>query len=202
MKSLRPSPLRHLTSELTPITDVALPDVYYDGRQFYIPNSSGGWVPVNMYSAGQFLISRGFSARRAKDELQSQVDVMILRIQTEHDVDYVGPLAGYPAGHYSMNGGRILVTSSPTFIQPKPGEFDLLRQLLENLLGETQLIYFFAWLKVALDMFRTRIWQPGQVVALCGPVGAGKTLLRLIITALLGGRVAFPHLFMTGTNYL
>jgi hypothetical protein len=25
--------------ELTPITDVALPDVYYDGRQFYIPTS-------------------------------------------------------------------------------------------------------------------------------------------------------------------
>jgi DNA helicase TIP49 (TBP-interacting protein) len=51
---------------------------------------------------------------------------------------------------------------------------------------------------VALEMFRTRIWQAGQVVALCGPVGAGKTLLRLIITEMLGGRVAFPHSFMTG----
>ena len=47
-------------------------------------------------------------------------------------------------------------------------------------------------------MFRTRVWQSGQVVALCGPVGAGKTLLRLITTEMLGGRVAFPHSFMTG----
>jgi hypothetical protein len=185
-------------AELTSRSELPLPDVYYDGRQFYIPNSSGGWVPVNTSSAWQFLISIGFSGRRADDELQSQADVMILRVQREHDVSYVGPLAGYPAGLYTMNGAKILVTSSPIFIEPKPGKFDLLRQLLENLLGETQLIYFFAWLKVALEMFRTRIWQPGQVLALCGPVGAGKNLLRLIITVLLGGRVAFPHLFMTG----
>ena len=30
--------------ELTPITAVELPEVYYDGRLFYIPNSSGGWA--------------------------------------------------------------------------------------------------------------------------------------------------------------
>ena len=89
-----------------------------------------------MYSAGQFLIGRGFSARQAKDERQSKVDVMILRIQTEHDVDYVGPLAGYPAGLCTMNGAKILVTSSPKFIEPKPGTFDLLHGLLTNLLAK------------------------------------------------------------------
>jgi hypothetical protein len=184
--------------KLTPITDLPLPDVYYDGRNFYIPNSSGGWVAVNKSSARQFLISIGFSGQRDEDEVQAQADAMILRIQTEHDVVFVGPLAGHPAGLCTVNEAKILVTSSPKFIEPKPGEFQLLDRLLKNLLGETQLIYFYGWLKVALEMFRTRVWQPGQVLALCGPVGAGKNLLRQIITALLGGRVAFPHSFMTG----
>ena len=39
-------------TELTPITEVELPEVYYDGRQFYIPNSSGGWVPVTCIRQG------------------------------------------------------------------------------------------------------------------------------------------------------
>ena len=184
--------------EMTPVPDLSLPAVYYDGRQFYIPKSPDGWVSVDKSSVREFLVHSGLSARRTEDAPQSQVDVTILRIQTEHHVSFVGPLAGYAAGPREMNGTQILVTTSPTWVAPVPGAFPVLSELLDNLLGELQRTYFHGWLKTALEMYRTRIWQPGQVLALCGPVGAGKNLLREIITALLGNRVAFPHPFMTG----
>jgi hypothetical protein len=179
------------------VADVALPDVYYDGTSFYIPNKSGGWVRVDKRSARDFLVKEGFSSRRAENEPQSQVDVMLVRIQTEHDVAYVGPLAGYKAGLYPMNGVQVLVSTSPVFLTPQAGEFPILRKLLENLLGQEQLLYFCSWLKVSLEMYRSGRWQPGQLLALAGVVGAGKNLLRKIITRILGGRVAFPHAFMT-----
>ena len=179
-----------------------MPHVFYNGKNFYIPNNAGGWVSVDSRSARAFLVKQGFSSRRADDEVQSEVDVMMIRIQTEHDVGYVGPLAGHVAGCHIMNGERILATSSPKFIEPNPGNFPVVRAILDNLLGPKQLVYFFGWLKVALEMFRTCSWQPGQVLALCGPVDAGKNLLRLIITSVLGGRVAFPHAHMIGqTNF-
>ncbi len=183
--------------ERTAVIDLPMPEIYYDGRNFHIPNSTGGWVSVDRTSVRQFLIRSGLERERADDESQSEVDAMLVRIQTEHDVEYVGGLAGYRAGIYTINHRRILVTSSPVFVEPKLGEFSVLAKLLQNLLGETQLPYFYGWLKVALEMYRSRIWRAGQILVLCGDVGAGKNLLRLLITILLGGRVAFPYVFMT-----
>ncbi len=180
------------------VSQIKLPQVYYDGSSYYVPDNSGGWVTVDRQSLAQYLISLGFDPKKGDDEPQSQINAVIVRIQTEHNVDYCGPVAGYPAGLHRMNGHKILVTSSPSFIAPQPGEFPLLLQILTNLLGAAQLPYFYGWLKTAIEMYRSRIWRPGQVLALCGPVGSGKGLLRLLITCLLGGRVATPHSFMTG----
>jgi hypothetical protein len=174
-----------------------LPDVYYDGKNYYIPAKTDGWVPVDRHSLSQYLIGLGFDPEKADDQRQSQVNALIVRIQTEHNVDYCGPVAGYSAGYYLMNGQRVLVTSSPHFIPMQPGDFPIVRQVIENLIGPDQLPYFYGWLKTALEMYRSHIWRPGQVLALCGPINAGKNLLRSLITQLFGGRVATPHSFMT-----
>jgi hypothetical protein len=180
------------------VTALALPEVYYDGSRFHLPKPSGGWVSADHRSARAYLVHVGFSSERSKEERQSVVDALVVRIQTEHHVIYVGPLAGYPAGLREMNGALILVTNSPKFIEAKAGPFPMLHGLLDNLLGAEQLLYFYSWLKIALDTFVSGMWQPAQVLALFGPPGAGKNLLRRIITAILGGRVARPQNFMSG----
>src|SRR6202030_3105133 len=87
--------------------------------------------------------------------------------------------------------------ASPVFLTSQAGEFPILRKLLDNLFGQEQLLYFYSWLKVALGMYSSGRWSPGQLLALSGVVRAGKNLLRKLITRILGGRVAFPHAFMT-----
>ncbi|HEV2804770.1 MAG TPA: hypothetical protein VGW57_07565 [Chthoniobacterales bacterium] len=178
--------------------DLELPQVYYDGHRFHIPKRDGGFVPTDRRGTRDYLISLGFSGRRGEGKGQAVADALLVRIQTEHHVAYVGALAGYHAGLRVMNGRQILVTDSPKFVKPQPGDFPLLLAVLTNLLGNEQLLYLYSWLKVALDTFSSGHWQPHQVLALFGPVGAGKNLLRQIITAILGGRVARPHNFMSG----
>ena len=189
----------HIADDL--IAKLPLPNVYYDvGTQaYFIPKEKdAGWVKVSRPAAQNYLVSAGFNAQRKKTELQSEVEVTLVRILREHYVEYAGQLAGFKIGRYVMNGNRILVTASPTFIQPKPGDFPMVKKLLNNLLGPRQLPFFYGWIKIALDMYQSTTWQPGQALALCGPKNAGKSLFGELLKVLLGGRVSMPYPYMIG----
>jgi hypothetical protein len=60
---------------------------------------------------------------------------------------------------------RCLVTSEPQFIEPKPGNWPVLREFLNRMPGDEQLPYFLGWMKVALEMLglrlgsRARLWS-------------------------------------------
>ena len=183
------------------IAKLPLPNVHYDvGTQdYFIPKESAeGWVRVSRLAAQNYLVSIGFNPGKKKTELQSEVEVTLLGIVREHYVEYAGQLAGFAVGRYVMNGNRILVTASPTFVEPKPGDFPLLKKVLENLIGSRQLPYLYGWLKVALEMYRSVKWQPGQALALCGPKNAGKSLFSDLVKVLFGGRVSMPYPYMVG----
>lgn len=175
-----------------------LPPVYYFAQRYLIPNDRRGWVTVNTAQVVNYLLSLGFSVKKEDKEPLCEVELFLLRIQTEHDVAYVGALAGYSPGLYTINGERILVTSGPVFVQPVRGAWPVVGKFLKNLLGDEQLPYLYGWLKFTLEMYRLRAWQPAQALVFCGPPGCGKNLVRIIVTELCGGRVAFPYAYMTG----
>jgi hypothetical protein len=135
----------------------------------------------------------------------SQVDMVLRFLQENKYVDYAGPLAGKACGFYSENGVRLLVTSQAPMIEPAAGEWPTLLAFLSNLLagdtepyGDDQLTSFYGWLKIAYSALRERRFQPGQALAIAGPVEAGKSLGQAFITEILGGRCAKAALYLQG----
>jgi hypothetical protein len=173
---------------------------YYDsGRKtFWSKNTRGEWIEYTEGSLRRYLKSRGFSQGTPEGELISPLDLETLRIQQADDVHFAGALAGFPIGLYDVCGSRVLVTKGPTLISPKKGECPLLRDLLQQLLGD-QAVYLWGWLKSAVrSLVAGPPFRPGQVLAIAGPAGCGKSLLQGIITELLGGRVAKPYRYLIG----
>lgn len=128
----------------------------------------------------------------------SYLEAELLRIATEDTVHYAGPLGGFDVGMYELCGFRVLVTRAAKFLQPVAGDFPLFKKFLRELLGE-QVKYFCAWVKWALQSLRNGLdWSPGQLLAIAGPPGSGKSLLQTLLTPILGGRISSPYDFMTG----
>jgi hypothetical protein len=107
------------------------------------------------------------------------------------------------------------VTSSPSIIEPKQGQWPLILAVTDGLLiHETlavkdglpiheitdQTPYLFGWLKIAYEAVRDRKLMPGQALAIAGPRESGKSLIQALITEILGGRAAKPYQYMTGAT--
>jgi hypothetical protein len=139
----------------------------------------------------------------------SQIDLVLRWLQENRYVSYVGALAGKSCGFYHENGIRFLVTSQAHIIEPKPGEWPTLNSFISNLLagdtepyGEDQLEAFYGWLQVSVLAERQQLFQPGQALAIAGPIESGKSLMQSLITEILGGRSAKAALFLQGrTDY-
>ncbi len=144
---------------------------------------------------------RGFRNRPNSEsgEAVSQIDRILDAATEKHAVDLCIRLAGWKAGVYDMEGGRVLVLDSPVLIEPRQGNSSTIEAFLSALLGTKQSEYLCAWLKVAYEALRAGRRTPGQCLIIAGPPGCGKTLLQsLIITPILGGRSADPKAFFFG----
>jgi len=191
------------------IESLPLPRLYYypETGSYLRKDNAGRWMSINGGDAQRYLIEQGYHRNHPAN--QSEVNSCILRVQNEQNVAYAGPLAGYQAGTYSISGQTVLVDSSPNIIQPKEGDWPILRQVFEAVLRleqaehETdQLDCFYGWLAAAYKAISSGQWSPGQVMVLAGPAEAGKSLLQWIITQILGGRSARPYHFMSdGTQF-
>lgn len=178
-------------------------DVYYDHQRgtYLTKNDRGGWISMNETSIKRLLKSFGYSTNPPKGLLVSPLDEMLVRIQQENDVAFAGSIAGYRAGICEVFGSRILVTESPKLIEPCPGEWSVLKKVLEGLLNDPicdQRPYFYGWMQVSIKALRDNHRRPGQALVLAGPRDCGKSLLQNLITELFGGRTAKPYQFMTG----
>lgn len=192
-----------MTLRVLRIIDILpLPPIYYDLRKdYHIPDEDGGCVAVNERQLSTELKRRGFSSDEG-DGRMSETAEITNRIQRSHAVDFTGRLAGWKKGFHRTQNARLLITESPALIVPVNGPWDTLHTVFENTLGEGQLPYFYGWLKVALEALNACRARTGQALVLCGQAGAGKNLLRALITAMFGGRVTFPYQFMTeGTAF-
>lgn len=124
-----------------------------------------------------------------------------LALIAEHQaVEAVFPyLPGYAVGIIPKT--NILVPRALKPIEPKPGDFDLIEDVLLGLLGPKQLEYCYGWLKIADECLRTNSLMPGQVVVLAGPQKAGKTFVQEhIFTPIFGDETADPYQFLIGRS--
>lgn len=175
-------------------------DMHYDDRGgcYFRRDSDGRYIKASVASARRYLRTLGFPAKGI-DGQPSEVDRVLEFVETRQNCEYAAPLAGHLAGVYTMQGRRILVTSSPRLIDPAPGSWDTLKGVFHGLLGEEQCRWFFAWLKEAIEAVRhPERHRRGQALIVAGPPNCGKSLCQAIITELLGGRSASPFAFLCG----
>lgn len=119
-------------------------------------------------------------------------------------IDYAGPLSGCMKGLHIIDNRRMLATTSPIVITPKSGDFPLINQIINSVVGsgeygEVQEFTFLGWLKIAYECLANSYPRPGQSIFFAGDVANGKTfLVNKIIKPILGGRTAEPYRYMIG----
>jgi hypothetical protein len=201
--------LDRFTETLTPTAATKQSDresetnYYFDtGRkEYWTVNNRGGWINLNETQFKRILKQRGISPKVPEGIHVSPLDEQLIDIQQSCDVHYAGGLAGHRAGVYEMGERRILVTESPRIIEPVPGEWPMLRAVIDGLLHDLQFDqrpYLLGWLKVSFETLQAREQRPGQALVLAGVHGCGKSLLQNLVTLMLGGRSARPYQFMSG----
>jgi hypothetical protein len=99
--------------------------IYEAGQsQFWQVNADYRWMKINESQAKRLL---KIEKKTALDDLgcddtPEAVQTALHQVITFANVDYAGPVAGYPTGVYlSASGQRMLVTNSPNIVQPKKG---------------------------------------------------------------------------------
>ena len=181
-----------------------LPAVFFDGRrgEYWIELESR-FLKVSPKDVFRHFIhcDSSFGWEDWVDGMK-QGDRVFVKAQIERHVDYAGPLAGHKCGAFlTSSGNRILVTTQPRLDFGKAkGEFEFIDGFIGRLLGGEQAEYFLAWLKFARASLLAGDFRPGQCLVLAGAGGCGKSFLQVLITEILGGRVACPFRYMMGES--
>lgn len=176
------------------------PSAYYDSDQgrYYMKNDREFWINVTESSVKRFLRLDVYGKMTKVEGLDKAMDEHLLTMQRKLDVEYAGPLAGFPAGLHTVCNNRVLVTKGPFLLRAQPGEWSTLKRFIDELLG-VQAVYFHGWMKFARQsMLGKPPFRPGQMLCFAGPPGCGKSVLQGLITDMLGGRSAHPFRYMIG----
>jgi hypothetical protein len=148
---------------------------------------SGVWVKAGVAEARRFLTNEGL---RTKKEIEAEGErerrngniprcrelryeeplEYVLELIRKFVVDTSGPRAGYTAGRIlNQNGEIFLVTTSPTLIEPKEGEFPTIARLLNGLFPEEKpRSIFLAWLKDAVKSLHLGELNTGKLLVTVG----------------------------------
>jgi hypothetical protein len=194
--------LNEAITEFVEAVEAKVAEAYYDAgrKEYLVKDESGAWISVNETSFKRLLRASGIPAAASKETGISPQDSAIIELQMRKNVVWAGPLAGWKAGHYEVGGIRILVTTTPRIIEPAVGDWSMLKEVIDGVLGgdKEQVVHFLGWMKFGYEALRAGRRQPGQVVVFCGPHGSGKSLVQHVITQVLGGRCAKPYQAMSG----
>lgn len=185
------------------------PPFYYDGRVYLYSDDVGNYHTMDFKSLIRRLIANGFYEPFANGHPNPGPFVTL--IQDKQAVRYAGPLAGFSAGIHELDGRRrILVTETIRPVEPVKGEWPVLRQIIDSMLMVDEIDqrpYFYGWLKIFAESYFACLEKgmkttliPGQALVLAGARNSGKTLVKLLIKEMFGGRSAHPHQFMLGAT--
>ena len=179
-----------------------LPEIYFtdDGRYYRRNATYSGFESIGREDVMLHLRENGWPHRLAKMVETTPCEDMLHRMQMMNRVNYAGPFCGRPPGKWKETDVTILATRGPTIIEGKQGDAEMMVKFWESLLGkghdpffEEQYKTLLGWLKhgrVALRNYLQHL--PGQLLALIGPAGCGKSLGQSFVTFSLGGRQVDP----------
>lgn len=174
--------------------------VYFEParEKFWHQNASHEWQPVGRGMLDLILRSNWYSQYEKLTNSLTKVEEKILSVVQNHAVHYAGELAGWKPGVQTICGNRVLITRGPRLIEPKREKWLLIKSFLSQLLGDESR-YFYAWMRAAFQSLRQGPpFAPGQMFAVAGPAGCGKSLLQMLVTEMLGGRMAKPYRYLMG----
>jgi len=130
----------------------------------------------------------------------SEIDKMLMRLQRENKVDYVGQIAGWPTGCYRYGNKKLLVTSETPLLAPTYGGSTVIQDFRERLYGPGQAAVKHTWTKLAIQARKEgerRIksglspsWPIQQTVCIVGAKNHGKTIDGQIDLRAIGGPYA------------
>lgn len=187
----------------------AVDGIYFDGRNYW-HEFGGRWMSTSRQDIELHLAQRGLSSTKAKGQTISDCGSGLIHVQTSNRIEGAAPLINERPGICEYRGGTYLNIArlNPVVGTGAPanaGDFPWIWAFLEGLFsppaeGSTHpLDHFLAWLKRGHFSVVDYLGEMGQILFLCGPKSAGKTLVTLrILVPLLGGRHANPYQYMVG----
>lgn len=135
----------------------------------------------------------------SENDLKDLVGHHLENIELDRACDWTGGLAGHRRGIMLREGRKFLITDEPDMIEPRAGEWPLIRDILDQAFPEDDSrSVFLAWLKGGVDAVRKQTHQPAPMIVLAGEANAGKSLLAHISRIILGGRAGSPMTAWTG----
>jgi hypothetical protein len=183
-----------------------------DGDKYIIGGDEEGWSCWNegkVFRQMRLQFGMYISPKTKDDERISQFDQILLHVMKKRRVEKMLPaIGGYPQGmHRDHQGRRFIVAQGPRVIEPKAGEWPLIREIIETRMdlsrdgadGVDQTKYFYSWLKYADEsrMAGPGNFTSGHCLIMAGQRGCGKGFIQeFIITPLMGGREADPKQFL------
>lgn len=198
-KPKKPKPEAPAEGEPAPKKPNAI-EVYYDAgnKSFWAVNGVGEWQELTKENLGLILRANWYSTYEKLTNSLTILESKLLDIIQNHSVHFAGRIAGRYPGLSEICGDKCLITRGPKVPEPKRGKFDLIKKLIRELLGDEGK-YFYAWMKAAYNALRAGPpFPPGQLLAVAGPVGSGKSLLQMLVTEMLGGRMAKCYRYLSG----
>ena len=173
---------------------VDLPTLWFEFRRgrYWIEVEDGKWECLSETAAKRKLKQAGLSGVSTIPGALSEVDHELVNISDKAGIEWAGRLAGYRAGILTYTNGRYFdhgwVRAS---VEPKEGEFRLIKEILTRMLGDEQHERFCYWLKVSYEALQDNRSQVGQMLVMVGPIDCLKSFVQhWIITPVLGGRSA------------
>src|SRR6185503_20185531 len=175
-------------------------DVYFEParEKFWTKNGAGEWMPINKTALDMILRSNWYSQYEKLTNSLTKVEAKTLEVMMHHSVKYAGELAGWQPGVRTICGNQVLISRGPSIPTPTRGPWPLVKRFIAELLGD-EARYFYSWMRAAFQSLQGGApFAPGQLLAIAGPVGCGKSLLQKLITIMLGGRMAKPYQYLMG----
>lgn len=186
-------------------------DMYSDAKGYWTKDAGGNWITEPAERIACRLRVRGLSGVKKKGQAASEIDNALDFLNQERRINFSAPLLYKPEGIVTINGSRVLNTSSVKALRPgapgaTPKDFPWLWDFLHGFLdqpagGLDAVDNLLAWIQRAyVGAYKLRATK-GQCLFFCGPRETGKTLLTdRILAPLLGGESANPMEYFVGKN--
>jgi hypothetical protein len=170
-------------------------DFAFDGKNFYDKAEDGWWRPLASSMVHVELKGRGLSAKAAKGQVASQIDIALRTILKSRRVDGAAPFLYHKEDIVDKSGRKFLNMSMVKAMLPAESagawgeKFPIIAQVYDNVFASD--LYrnlFLAWFKRFYSTALAGDPALGQILALVGPVHCYKSwTIHKVLKPAMGG---------------